>query len=382
MGGTRYDEMCASHRWEVPSRYNIAAGRLRQAPARQAGDDLGELRRRDARARLGRAPGPREPGGAHAGSPRGGQGATASPSCCPPPLRRPPCSSASGSSARSCSRCRCSTATTASGTASRDSGAGLLVTDAANAPRFDPSWAPGCARSRARPRSAPRRPTSSARDTTGDDPAQLYYTSGTTGPGEGHRPRTPLHPRPRGVPLLPRGAGRRAIPRDGRVGVGCRHRAAPRSLAARRRAMRVPARGRLRPAQAARLPQPPRGHERLHDPDRDALDDGDRGRREAVSAEVPPGVLGRRAPESRGDPLVPAAVRRHRARLLRPHGVVSARRQLSVLDVREGSMGKPMPGWDVQLLDEDEQPCRTGRARRDLPPRTIEPALSARLLEK
>ena len=30
------------------------------------------------------------------------------------------------------------------------------------------------------------------------------------------------------------------------------------------------------------------------------------------------------------------------------------------MEVREGSMGRPMPGWDVQILDEDEQPVATG----------------------
>ncbi len=30
------------------------------------------------------------------------------------------------------------------------------------------------------------------------------------------------------------------------------------------------------------------------------------------------------------------------------------------VDVREGSMGKPMPGWDVAVLDEDEQPLPVG----------------------
>src|SRR3954452_24616056 len=30
------------------------------------------------------------------------------------------------------------------------------------------------------------------------------------------------------------------------------------------------------------------------------------------------------------------------------------------LDVREGSMGKPMPGWDVEILDEDEHPVTPG----------------------
>jgi acetyl-CoA synthetase len=30
------------------------------------------------------------------------------------------------------------------------------------------------------------------------------------------------------------------------------------------------------------------------------------------------------------------------------------------MDVREGSMGRPMPGWDVQILDEDERPVQQG----------------------
>ena len=30
------------------------------------------------------------------------------------------------------------------------------------------------------------------------------------------------------------------------------------------------------------------------------------------------------------------------------------------MEVREGSMGKPMPGWEVQILDEDEQPVEQG----------------------
>jgi acetyl-CoA synthetase len=30
------------------------------------------------------------------------------------------------------------------------------------------------------------------------------------------------------------------------------------------------------------------------------------------------------------------------------------------MEVREGSMGRPMPGWDIQILDEDEQPVAQG----------------------
>ena len=36
-----YEEAVAAHRWDVPERYNIAAGRLRQAPSRAARDALG-----------------------------------------------------------------------------------------------------------------------------------------------------------------------------------------------------------------------------------------------------------------------------------------------------------------------------------------------------
>ena len=51
------------------------------------------------------------------------------------------------------------------------------------------------------------------------------------------------------------------------------------------------------------------------------------------------------------------------------------------VEVREGSMGRPMPGWEVAILDEDEQPLPRRRARRDLPARPLEPALPDRLLE-
>ena len=70
--------------------------------------------------------------------------------------------------------------------------------------------------------------------------------------------------------------------------------------------------------------------ERLHDPHGDAVDDGRRRRRQAVPAAVPHRLLRGRAAEPRGDPLVPRPVRHHGARLLRPHRVVSAVRELPV----------------------------------------------------
>ena len=44
-------------------------------------------------------------------------------------------------------------------------------------------------------------------------------------------------------------------------------------------------------------------------------------------------------------------------------------------------MGRPLPGWEVAMLDEDEQPLPRRGARRDLPEGALEPALPDRLLE-
>ena len=147
---------------------------------------------------------------------------------------------------------------------------------------------------------------------------------------EGHPPRPSLHPRPRGVHLLPRRPRRRALPRHGGVGMGGGHRATPRALAARRHAVRLRARGRLRPRKATRGAVEARGDEPVHDAHRDAGDDGDRRRRRALPPEVPNRLLGRRAAESRGDPLVSRAVRAHGARLLRADRVLPAVRELPV----------------------------------------------------
>ena len=61
-----------------------------------------------------------------------------------------------------------------------DSGARLLVTDSGNAPRFDHPWAPKTLV--LDPDALAAAPTDFVcADTAADDPAQLYYTSGTTG---------------------------------------------------------------------------------------------------------------------------------------------------------------------------------------------------------
>ena len=258
-----------------------------------------------------------------------------------------------------------------------DSTPKVLVTDAANAGRFDASLVDellvldeGL---------LDGHPTDHVcEDTSADDPAQLYYTSGTTGQGEGHRPRPPLHPRPRGVRLLPRRPRRRALPRHGRVGLGGGHLPPARPVAPRRGPVRAPARGRLRPRRPARLPLPPPGLERVHDPDRDAGDDGDRRRRRALPAGVPDRLLGGRAAQPRGDPLVSRAVRGHGARLLRAHRVLSAVRELPLHGGPRGLDGPPDAGLGRADPRRGREPGRPGRARRDLPARALEPALPAR----
>ena len=119
-----------------------------------------------------------------------------------------------------------------------DSQAKVLVTDADNAQRFDAAWVDevlvlgddtlaGASTDFETARHRGRRPR-----------AALLHV-GHDRAGQGHRPCPPLHPRPRGVRLQPRGLRRRALPRHGRVGVGGRHRAAARAVAAGRAAVRA-----------------------------------------------------------------------------------------------------------------------------------------------
>jgi acetyl-CoA synthetase len=70
---------------------------------------------------------------------------------------------------------------------------------------------------------------------------------------------------------------------------------------------------------------------------------------------------------SAGEPLNPEAIRWFRdhygVTVLDYYGLTESYPLVAnypFLDVREGSMGLPMPGWDVQILDEDEQPVERG----------------------
>ena len=70
---------------------------------------------------------------------------------------------------------------------------------------------------------------------------------------------------------------------------------------------------------------------------------------------------------SAGEPLNPEAIRWFREQygvtVLDYYGLTESYPLVAnypFMDVREGSMGKPMPGWDVQILDEDERPLPQG----------------------
>ena len=70
---------------------------------------------------------------------------------------------------------------------------------------------------------------------------------------------------------------------------------------------------------------------------------------------------------SAGEPLNPEAIRWFREQygltVLDYYGLTESYPLVAnfpFMEVREGSMGRPMPGWDVQLLDEDENPVAQG----------------------
>ena len=70
---------------------------------------------------------------------------------------------------------------------------------------------------------------------------------------------------------------------------------------------------------------------------------------------------------SAGEPLNPEAIRWFREQygltVLDYYGLTESYPLVAnypFMEVREGSMGKPMPGWDVAILDEDEQPVPQG----------------------
>ncbi len=343
-----------------PGALQHRAGRVRQAPARQARDAVGGLPRQRARGDLGRAAGREQPArqrppaarrrgrrprgdavDAHArdrrGVPRHLQG------------RRDPALAVGALRGRRDPSPRYGRA----GARARHERRERRARPGARAPR----------RARPRPRRRPdrrRRPVVRAGRHGGrrSGPALLHL--GNHGSRKGDPARAQVPPRAQRVRAQPRRPGRRAVPRHGRVGLGRRHRASPRAVAVRGRPGRLRARGRLRRAQAARIPLEVPGHERLQHADRDPLDDVDRRRRQPLPAAVSHRLRRRRAAQPGGDPLVPSPVRGDGPRLLRPLRELPAVLELPVHGRARGFDGEA----DAGLGRRDP---RRGRAGRCLP---------------
>jgi acetyl-CoA synthetase len=241
----------------------------------------------------------------------------------------------------------------------KDSQARVLVTDPANAPRFDPSWVDEVlvldddtlAGASTEPRTV---------DTAADDPAQLYYTSGTTGLAKGivHAHRYIL-------------AHEEFVycheVQDGERFHGMGEWAWAAGIA--------PLLGPWRLGALQCVYQRKGGF----DPNQqlDFLS-----RHEVTNVFTTPtamrammaiGDAGTRYPQrfrrvcSAGEPLNPEAIRWFREQygvtVLDYYGLTESYPlcgNFPFMEVREGSMGKPLPGWDVALLDEDEKPVAQG----------------------
>jgi acetyl-CoA synthetase len=250
----------------------------------------------------------------------------------------------------------------------------LLVTDAANAPHFDQN---ALVVDEQTPADAPTDPVCAA--TSADDAAQLYYTSGTTGLAKGivhahryilaHEEFVYCHEVQNGERFHGMGewawaAGIATLLGPWRLGaVQCVYRRD----------------GGFDPHEQLDFLSRHRVTNVFTTPDGDAVDDGDRRRRDALPPAVPPRLL-------RGRALNPEAIRWFREQygvtVLDYYGLSESYPLLAnypFMEVREGSMGKPMPGWDVQILDEDEHPVARGE-RGEICLRAFEPALPARVL--
>lgn len=353
MSATTYEELCASHRWEVPARYNIAADVCDKHPREKLAmiwesfdgssrtltwGELQDLANQAAHTLAAQGIG------------RGDRVAVVLP---PGPETA---AIFFGTWKLGAILLSMSVLYGDDGIAHRlgDSGAKLLVTDPANAPRFaDPFVLEGDTLAGASTDHV-------CVDTSADDPAQLYYTSGTTGLAKGvvhahryvlaHEEFAHCHEvedgeRFHGMGEWAWAAGIAPLLGPWRLGaVQCVY---------RREAGFDP-------------------HKQL-----DFLS-----RHEVTNVFTTPTAMRSmmtiadasvRYPQrfrrvcSAGEPLNPEAIRWFREQygvtVLDYYGLTESYPLVAnypFMEVREGSMGKPMPGWDVQILDEDGRPVAQG----------------------
>ena len=240
----------------------------------------------------------------------------------------------------------------------QDSEPAVLVTDTANAPRFAEAGVRVLVLDEGLLDGAPTDPIST--DTAADDPAQLYYTSGTTGLAKGivhahryllaHEEFTYCHEVQAGERFHGMGewawaAGIAPLLGPWRLG-------AVQCVFQRR--------GGFDPEQQLAFLSKHQVTNVFTTPT---------AMRSMMSIED----AGTRYPQrfrrvcSAGEPLNPEAIRWFREQygitVLDYYGLTESYplcANFPFMEVREGSMGKPMPGWDVQLLDEDERPVAQG----------------------
>jgi acetyl-CoA synthetase len=240
-----------------------------------------------------------------------------------------------------------------------DSEAKLLVTDPGNAPRFARPWAPDTLV--LEPDTLAAAPTDFVCvDTAADDAAQLYYTSGTTGLAKGivHAHRYILgHEEFRYCHEV----------QDGERFHGMGEWAWAAGIAPLLGPWRLGALQCVYRREGGFDP-----HKQLDFLSRHSVTNvftTPTAMRSMMAVED----AGARYPQafrrvcSAGEPLNPEAIRWFREQygvtVLDYYGLTESYPLVAnypFLEVREGSMGKPMPGWDVELLDEDEQPVRQG----------------------
>ena len=355
---TRYDEVCAAHRWEVPDRYNIAHDVAFKHPRDKAAmiheDVEGNVRHlswgelQDDANRFANVL-------RRHGVEKGDRVAMLLP---PWPETA---SAFLGTFRAGAILLSMSVLYGDDGIRHRvtDSQAKVLVTDEPNAGRLDPSLVEHVIILDRELLDA-ESPEFEGEDTAADDPAQLYYTSGTTGLAKGilhahryllaHEEFTYCHE-----------------VQDGEVFHGMGEWAWAAGISPLLGAWRLGA------VQAVLM------REGGFDPHK-SLDFLSRHgvtnvftTPTAMRSMMAIGDAGSRYPQafrrvcSAGEPLNPEAIRwfseQFGVQVLDYYGLSESYPLVANfpwMEVRPGSMGKPMPGWDVQLLDEDEQPVPQG----------------------